>query len=202
MPHGWQKEACPLTTPASSGRLSSASFHVLEFSTFCDKGTLENDPVSLTNGETEVQRGREAGNPSASELGRPRAHEGRNLPWLLRCVRGRPRTGHARHLESLALSPQHLLRPGYRQFSLGCLTRLSSSDYSLKVNAPQPAPLKLSVVTVPGRCPFCACALETPFVVPTSQTMLQNVPQGFYTQGHHTLCWTCPYGHSQTPPPD
>ena len=81
---------------------------------------------------------------------RPRVHEGRNLPWLLRCVRGGPRTGHARHLESLALSPQHLLHPGYRQFSLGCFTRLSSSDYPLKVNASQSAPLKLSVVTAPG----------------------------------------------------
>lgn len=92
----------------------------------------------------------ERGHPSASELGRPRAHEGRNLPWLLRCVRGRPRTGPARHLEDLALGPQHLLRPGYRQFSLGGLTRLSSSDHPLKVNAPPTCPLKLSVVIFPG----------------------------------------------------
>ena len=98
----WEEEACSLATPASPGRLSSAAFRVLEFSTFCDKGSLENDPVSLTNGETEVQRGREGVDPSASELGRPRAHEGRNLPWLLHCVRGRPQTGHARHLESPA----------------------------------------------------------------------------------------------------
>ena len=61
VPHGWQKEACPLATPASPGRLISASSHALEFSTFCDKGTSENDPVSLMNGETEVQRGREGG---------------------------------------------------------------------------------------------------------------------------------------------
>ena len=80
----------------------------------------------------------ERGDPSTSELGRPRAHEGRNLPRLLRCVRGRP--GPARHLEGLALGPQHLLRPGYRQFSLGGLTRLSSSDHPLKVNAPPNLP--------------------------------------------------------------
>ena len=40
LPHGWQEEACPLATPASPGRLISASSHALEFSTFCDKGTL------------------------------------------------------------------------------------------------------------------------------------------------------------------
>ena len=36
-------------------------------------------------------------------------------------------------------------------------------------------------------------------MVPTSQTLLQNFPQSFYTQVHLTVCWACPRGHSQTP---
>lgn len=158
---------------------------------------------SLLRMGKQMSREGERGDPSASELRRPRAHEGRNLPRLLRCVRGRPRTGPARHLEGLALGPQHLLRPGYRQFSLGGLTRLSSSDHPLKVNAAPTCPAQIVCSHLPWtRGPFCMCALEAPFVVPTFQTLLQNVPQGFYTQVHYNLCWTCPYGHSQTPPPD
>lgn len=56
--------------PASPG--SSMSSFGLQVSTFCDKGSLENDPASLTDGETEVQG--ERVDPS-TELGRPRAHE-------------------------------------------------------------------------------------------------------------------------------
>lgn len=41
--------------PCPLGRLRLASFHVLEFLLFCDKGAFENDLVSLTNGETDVQ---------------------------------------------------------------------------------------------------------------------------------------------------
>lgn len=52
-------------------------------------------------------------------------------------MRGKPRTGPLQHLKSLAPSPCCLLHPGQRQFHLRCLARSSSSDHSLKANAPE-----------------------------------------------------------------